>query len=173
MKRELALLFIIFLTSGCQTNQHKLSDILKLNDTLVYQKVEQGHFQETLYRAQYYSGADVSFDIFELYPGEFSPLTGLALQDRRANNFLFVKYVLEPEQSKLLIEVREGTKVTLSKSFPLRKKLEKISIAWHKREVAVQAGDIVEKLMIPFEVAYIANVTSSMDVAHRLKFQKR
>lgn len=173
MQRGFSIFLLIILLMGCQTNQRKLANILQLNDTLVYQKVEQGHFQETLYRAHYNSGVDVSLDVFDVYPGDFSPLTGVVLQDQTASNFLFIKYVLEPEQHRVVIELRDGTQVLSLESYAIERPIEKISVLWHENEVSVQAGTISTQLSVPFEVAYIASVASSVEVLHRVKFQRR
>ncbi len=172
MKRGLGLFLLVILVTGCQTKQRKLANILQLNDTMVYQKVEQGHFQETLYRAQYHSGIDLTFDVFEVYPGDFAPLTGIALQDKTASNFLFIKYVLEPDRHRLEIELRQGSQVISFESFPLQQPVEKISALWNENEISVLAGSVSKNLSVPFDIAYIATVASSVEVLHRVKFQR-
>ncbi|WP_144393087.1 hypothetical protein [Pleionea sediminis] len=169
--------FSMLLVTACQTPQKTLPKLLGFNDNLVYHKVEQGYFQESLYRADFYSGIDISFDVYNRFPGNYTPLTGVSLHNSNSSKAFYIKVLMSDNGNVIQLESFDNKKIIDSSSIPLDGELKntanKLQVSWTDDSVFIRFENYENQLPINFEVDYIAHITSSMEILKRIKLYER
>ncbi|TDR16755.1 hypothetical protein [Marinicella litoralis] len=159
---------------GCKNSDTKeiIDQLIKEGKNFTYKTVDQGFLEETFYTANNVTKVYIEFDILSKHSeGEWHPVNSLQLLDLTSENVIHIKYVVAEDAEFINVLIKFEDNKYFDEDFVLSEPIRTMSVTWHDREVQISAEGFEYALSIPFEVEFVGNLVSSMEVINQIHFE--
>jgi hypothetical protein len=163
------LLLLIYISLQNKSAYSSLRETPK-NTTTIYNNIDQGYFEKTMFEFSYYSGINLDFNIFENHPGYYSPLVGISIYNQSRDSYLSLRYINKDNNEHLSLLASINSEIDMDEVIGLSHKIKSMRLTWDDNNVYIKADEFDYVMNIPFEPSLIAVTNSSIEVLNSITF---
>jgi hypothetical protein len=171
MKNKYSLITLLFFLTACQNDAFKetLRKSVDSGTTFIYQDIEQGYYEKTLFESKYFSQIYVNFDILKLYYGKWNPTTAIVLYDDSRKNSMTFSYTMSSTENFINLKVIIDDEIDLDEDITVTESISNLSISWSNNIAHFEADGFDQVMNIPFTLSLLAVTNSSIEIINKIK----